>query len=236
MKSTWKDALYISFFEFRTQFDHIFYGWLLIILFGVILISPLSSYLMDNFTAYDFIFSLFMIGLTYWFRPRSSLIQLINSETQLAPFALLLAELPINKKVFIRSRLVSYYVYFLPIIFIVMFPLYLFDGRLHQSIPFKSFIVFLFVWVAIISICGLSLVATEVGMNGYLLNSLLGLVIVGSLLLFQHYTNQGFVAWTVEIAIDYPVYTLFLSIVTCIIGWQFWQTVMIRKVEKIDYL
>lgn len=236
MISSWKDSFYLAILEFRTQFGYIVFGWFVILIVGALFLSSFYNYLQNNHPAFDLMFIAYFFAFPYWMRSRQMLIQKINQQHYASPFFLLLAQLPVNKRSIIRSRIIAYYLFSIPILGVTFLALFVFDARLYKIFNFGTYLIFFTVWIAFSAWFGIALVAAEAGTKNYMWQSLIGLFIVTSIFIFHHYLQMGVIAWTVHMVHTYPFQTFATSIFIFLTGWQSWQFIMKKRFTSVDYL
>lgn|SRR5690625_1254652 len=235
MNTSWKDSFYLAILEFRTQFGYIVFGWFVILIVGALFLSSFYNYLQNNHPAFDLMFIAYFFAFPYWMRSRQIIFQKMNDQLHASPFVLLLAQLPVNKMTVVRSRIIAYYLFSLPIMGTTFLTLYAFDFRLQNMFSFGSYVIFFIVWISLSALFGLALVAVEMGMKHYVWQGMVGLLLVTIIFIFQYYVQTGLVAWTVDIANVYPLQTFGATIGIFLFGSYCWKSIMKKRFEIIDY-
>lgn len=235
MKTTWKDSFYLAILEFRTQLGYVVLGWFVIFIAGGLFLSSFYNYLHNNHPAFDLIFIAYFFAFPYWMRSRQIVFQKLNEQLHASPFVLLLAQLPVNKMTVVRSRIITYYLFLLPIMTTTFLILFAFDFRLYNVFNFATYVVFLIVWISVSAWFGLALVAVEVGTKYYIGQSMVGLLLIAIIFIFHHYVQTGLVAWTAYVAHAYPLQTFSAAVFIFLFGTYFWTRVMEKRFTEVDY-
>src|SRR5699024_1414846 len=139
------------------------------------------------------------------------------------------------KMTVIRSRIIAYYLFLLPIMTTTFFILFAFDFRLYNVFNFATYVVFLIVRISVSALFGLALVAVEVGMKYSIWQDMMGLLLVAIIFIFHHYVQMGLVAWTAHVAHAYPLQTFGVAIFIFLFGSYFWIRVMEKRFTEVDY-
>lgn len=235
MKTTWKDSFYLARLEFRTQLGYVVLGWFVVLIVGGLFLSSFYNYLHNNHPTFDLMFVAYFFAFPYWMRSRQIVFQKVNDQLHASPFVLLLAQLPVNKMIIVRSRIIAYYLFLLPIISTTFLILFAFDFRLYNVFNFVTYVVFFIAWISVSAWFGLALVAIEVGTKQYIWQSMVGLLLVAIIFVFHYYVQTGLVAWTAHVAHVYPLQTLGAAILIFLFGTYFWTRVMEKRCTEVDY-
>lgn len=235
----WKEVLWLAKFELKHSIKHLLSIFLLFIISFLLVRSMIPSYLEEPSMGLDFffVFIIFSGLLSQMARPKDYQVQKFRSIRYAAPFLTALNQMPIKRKVIVKYRFLTY-----------LFLLSLFNGLMlialypsfQQVMTFTTYIAFAFIWFCFGIYFGCITPAFEVGTN-------MGWVIFYSLILgcisfflylyiFFKWYNGGFVTWTIDIASNYPVISIIVSLILSIIGWNFWMKVMLKKMDRTDYL
>jgi len=231
----WKHSFHLALVEFRTQLIYTLFGWFILFIIGGLFLSSFYNYLLNTYVTFDLMFIAYVIFFPYWASSRHAAPKRVNEHLWASPFFLLLTQLPINREIIVRSRLIAYLLRTLPPVFGTFIVLYTFDLRLHQFFTFSTFLIFLIAWVSLNILLGMAIVAMEFGGKVNIFNITFGLGLISALFIWHHYAPIGIVAWTVQIVNMYPLLTFATALFTIFIGWHIWQFIISRNMRKTDY-
>src|SRR5699024_6111542 len=137
--------------------------------------------LLNTYVTFDLMFIAYVIFFPYWASSRHAAPKRVNEHLWASPFFLLLTQLPINREIIVRSRLIAYLLRTLPPVFGTFIVLYTFDLRLHQFFTFSTFLIFLIAWVSLNILLGMAIVAMEFGGKVNIFNITFGLGLISAL-------------------------------------------------------
>ncbi|TSB44986.1 hypothetical protein [Alkalicoccobacillus porphyridii] len=176
----------------------------------------------------------------YSIRPKSFRMHEQKGGLYSAPFLLLLRTMPFSEKVIVRSRVYLYVMISLVLNSIVGSLTYFVATDLRELIPVSLFPVWLIVWNVIMLLGGTYIPASEAGKiytKKYLtfFNLIFFIGGIAGLLLIAIYSGNGLFAWAVIFMINYPIWSLIISILIGFLSIICTSYYMKRYMREVDY-
>lgn len=236
--SAWKQAFWLAKFELKhslKQFPLLALGFIVIYLL-ITSISP--NYFKEATMGLDFFFTLTFSGfLSQLARPKDFQLQKFRSIQYAAPFLTALNKLAIKQEVIVKYRFITYFVLLLlsnGLMLILLYPSFQSVMTLHAYIAFSV------MWFCFGIYIGCVTPAFEISSNlgwSIFYGCFIGFgLFLFYLFAFYKWYKNGLITWTIDIASQYPVISIIVSLILSIIGWNFWMKIMLNKVKKTDYL
>lgn len=237
---TWKQALWLAKFELRKSAVNIFSCWIVLSIFAFIYLTSFKNYLESNYVGFDIFFLFIFIFAPFWLRPKHFQYKKISGHVYASSTLVMQTQLPIPKIALAKSRLLIYIAYFLPYTLTAFTFYYLLDSSFRAQIDPQTYIIFVLIWICYGLYFGISLPASDAGdyMNTktvfyYFL--LTFAIIMALFLLFYLVFEYGIVAWTLMLAREWPIPTIFISVLLTTTSWKYWISHMEKSIKKLDY-
>lgn len=237
----WKQAYFLAAAEIKVSKKALLFLLFFTTLITLGILSSTEDYLEKNYVWFDLFFILMFSVAPVWAKPKQFQIQQMNDELVAAPVVVMLNQLPINRDVIVKSRLIIHFIYSIPVQFILLSCLYFFNPTIQEIMPAGTYLVFSFIWISFSLYAGSIFPASEAGDKASSLKVIVYgiLMVIGALVFFTLFTllfKSGIVYWTIYFAQDWPFLSVLISILLTIIGLNYWQKYMKRMIQKIDYL
>lgn len=234
----WKEAIWLTKFELRTFLRNLLGLAFVFILTYLLIRSTIPSYLEEPSMGLDFFFSFTFSGfLSQLARSKDYQVQKFRSIHYASPFLTALNQLAINKKIIVKYRFLTYLALltgFNGLLLIGFYP------EFQTEMGLSNYLAFACIWFCFGIYIGCVGPAFEPGSNlgwtiFYSLFIATALFILYIQLFYKWYKN-GLVTWTIDIANQYPLYSIAISVILSIIGWKFWMKIMWTRMKNTDYL
>ena len=237
MKQTYlKEAWWLTRFELRhslISYTILAALFLFIITFSMPSLSDFKNDVgmgMD----YNFLFLLFALPAIVKMQPFRSIS--VGNFIYAAPIHVLMRQLPINRSAYIMYILFHRFLLSATVAGIYLTFLYLFD---NSSIPFNHYVSFILLWIAFSYTLHLLDAYSQFGHNLIIWISLIIitvfiLFIVFLLVFYIYFYDAGFVQWTLDMAMKFPVYTSVVALLLIGLNIIFWSKMFRRKMNKMD--
>src|SRR5699024_8738054 len=158
----WKEALWLAKFELKHSIKHLLSFFLLFIISFLLVRSMIPGFLEEPSMGLDFffVFIIFSGFLSQLARPKDFQVQKFRSIRYASPFLTTLNKMPINRKVIVKYRFLTYF--FLlslsnGLMLIALYPTF------QQVMTITTYIAFAFIWFCFGIYIGCSTPAFEVG-------------------------------------------------------------------------
>lgn len=238
---TWKQAYWLAGFELKAKLKSYFLMLAFYIFVGFICLSAFDEYLMDNFYAFDLLFLLLFIMFPAWMKPKIFQMQKMDGDLWTVPAVVMLQQLPVPKAVIVKSRFIIHGVYSFPYQLILLAGLLVLSSVFREMITPLSYTAFLIIWLAVSVAVGFSMAASEAGgtydkklLTKSFVSLILGIAVFYAA--FQWLADEGLISWTIGLAQNWPLLSIGVSLLVIYAGWNYWQSVMKKDIEKADYL
>lgn len=236
-----------AFWLTKYEFKHSIFRYVVFLSVGItfllfLVIPVIPSYFLGGSHSFnlDILFLLVFITIFQWARPKISQIQKVNGFFWASHFVVALNHLPFTKEVIVKYRFLSYFIISLFISLLFLGPLYILSPILQNLMPIENFLVFSLVWYCLAISIGSSQLVSDAGTHmlqnfAFTLFVIAPLFLIFGFILFYKVYPHGFVHWTMFISINYPLWTIIVSLFLAIIGSNFWIRRMHRKMSRVDY-
>ncbi|WP_100401618.1 hypothetical protein [Bacillus sp. FJAT-42315] len=241
MNSVWRDAWWLSKFEFvKTR------GLFKLIMFALIflfLLTALSNGSVNLATKiiFDWLFIVAVTSLPYSFRSKEDQLIRVSGDFWGCSSFNFLQEQPISEEVLLKSRFLSNSFQSLITNMILIGLLLVLPSKLNSTLSLGESITFLFFWLLISLMMSSLLSASDVGdiisMTKIIVFSI---IIYGSILAmtitYYFYVKTSLVEGSIFLIKNYPVVTLVCAALLTIGSYLYWYQYAVKKVQTIDYL
>lgn len=234
----WKDAFWLTKNEVKRSY--ISY----LIIFGILILSIFfTSYLIDDYFAaptigLDIVFLLVFTTVLYALQIHLTANK-IAFNRYVSPYIMRLNHLPIKKEVIVKHRFLMFIFLSVPFQVLFLLGVYLSSVTVQDKMSLNTFIVFAFIWLCFSIYIGAGPITYSVGtriINWMLFGLVLYIGFIAYIILFFKVYTFGLINWTIGVATNYPILSIVISGGLAIIGWYFWQWVMLKKMKRFDYL
>lgn len=213
----------------------------------VILTYILSSWILVTFSeiesniGIDVIFIMLFLFFPSWMKAKENQIQKVSGDLWASPTFIMLNQLPISKDILVKSRVLAYSLYAIPFFILQLLVLYILGGGFVETMATSEYIAFSIIWISFSIYAGFIMPASDTGdrVNNTILTVYMILLSGGALVffwLFYYFTGLGLVDLTVELARNWPLLSVAVSLLLAYLGLRYWLGYMKRHMEKIDYL
>lgn len=237
MFKDWKKAASLARFELGIATAHFLLVFFVAIFIALFLGITLEDYLKNTGTVFDLVFiGLFSI-VPSLFKPSATQYQQVNGQLWASHVFIMHKQLPIRENILTKSRFIIHFAYSLPLLILVLTFTY---PMITNVMTIGEYIIFSFIWLSFSIYSGLIMAVSDAGdyvNTKTMIIAILKLALMfGPLLLIFHFGfNTGIIAWTIMLAKGFPFLTIIMSIFFVIIGIHFWEYVMKRTIQKMDY-
>lgn len=235
-----KRAFSLAFLEIKTSILYLLLFIPVFVVFTLLFTTSFSPYLKANNVGFDFLFILIFSVIPIWLRNKHFQIQKIQGSVWASPTYVMQMQLPIPTQILAKSRLITYLFFSIPFHALLLLLIYLFTPALQVTLTPFVYFSFSIIWICFGVYGGLIMPASDVGdiitvktMTISSIGLITGFII--ALTFFHLVLGYGIVYWTIMIAQNYPLSSIILSIFLAILGFRFWQQMMIRKTKQFDY-
>ncbi|TWT06458.1 hypothetical protein FQV26_01185 [Planococcus sp. CPCC 101016] len=238
---TWKQAYWLAGFELKARMKRSLLMLAFYTAVGFVCISSFDVYLTENFYAFDLLFLLLFIMFPAWMKPKIFQMQKMDGDLWTVPAVIMLQQLPVPKAVIVKSRFIIHSVYSFPYQLILLVMLLAVSPAFREMITPLSYMAFLIIWLAVSVAAGFAMAASEAGgtydtklLAKSMIYLVLGIAIFYAA--FQWLADEGLIYWTIGLAQNWPLMSIVVSLLIIYAGWNYWQRVMKKDIEKADYL
>lgn len=235
-KTNIKDALWLTCFEMR----HSLLSYVILVsIFLLLAIFTPATLATEKSNVgmgmdYYFLFILFALPGAVKMQPFRGIS--VGNYTYLAPIYILAKQLPINRSTYIMYQL--FYRFLLSFIVTIVYLMALYPAW-DKSIPFSHYMSFILLWIALTFTLHLLDAYIHFGYNVIIWIALIIIIVpillLITLLIFHiHFYTFGFVHWTLDIAVQYPIYMTIAALLLIIFNVVFWNKMFRRKMNKMD--
>lgn len=238
---TWKQAYWLAGFELKARIKRSLLMLAFYTIVGFIFLTSFDNYLADNFYAFDLLFLLLFIMFPAWMKPKIFQMQKMDGDLWTVPAVIMLQQLPVPKAVIVKSRFIIHSVYSFPYQLMLLVMLLAVSSGFREMITPLSYAAFVTIWLAVSVAVGFAMAASEAGgtfETKLLAKSMIYLVLGIAVFYtaFQWLADEGLIYWTIGLAQDWPFLSIGVSLLTIYAGWNYWQRVMRKDIERADYL
>lgn len=230
------NIIWLVKFELRHSVYHLLLLIPLVFIFLFVIHSLVPAYLEVATMGLDFFLFFTVLTMSQITRPKDFQIQKINGKYYAAPFLILLNQLSIPRNVIVKYRFLSYviiYTIFFILLFLGLYPAF------NNELTIPSYFVFTIIWYCIGIYLGCATPRYEaisnMGRNIVIAHVSAPFVFFGYIFLFYKWFNLGLIGWTIYIASEYKIISVFISLLFTWIGWIYWQKRMKQKMSQADY-
>lgn len=239
--NTWKQAYWLAGFELKARIKRSLIILAFYTFVGFICLSTFDNYLAENFYVFDLLFLLLFIMFPAWMKPKIFQMQKMDGDLWTVPAVIMLQQLPVSKAVIVKSRFIIHSVYSFPYQLILLIMLLAMSPTFREMVTPLSYLAFVIIWLAISVAVGFAMAASEAGgtfdtklLAKSMLYLVLGIAIFYTA--FQWLADEGFITWTIGLAQNWPLPSIAISLLVVYAGWNYWQAVMKKDIEKADYI
>lgn len=235
---TWKEAFRLAKFEWKHSKKHALISALGLVVVYFLLISTKVNHFEEGAMGIDFFFVLIFSGiLSQLARPQNFQMQKFTNSNYRAPFLVALNHLPVTKQTIATYRLITYFITmsaFNGLLLIGLYPAFM------ETMDLNTYIAFAIIWFCVGIYLGGATPAFEAGSNlGW---NIFYACIFGPIIFFLYifafykWYENGLISWTIWIANEFPVLSATTSFFFALVGWKFWEKVMLKRLNRTDYL
>lgn len=238
---TWKQALGLANMELKTTPIRLIFCWTFLPLCSLIFLTSFQGYLENNYIGFDLFFIILFSFAPFWLKPKHFQYSKVYDHIWASPVLLMQLQLPIPKNALVKSRLIIYLVYWIPFIFITFILFYFLNEQVKITFDVPTYITFFIIWFSVNLTIGIILPASDVG--DYIsektwIYSYIGIILffMAILLFFHRYLGFGIVDASIQLANNWQIPSVIISILLVISSWKFWQYHMKKTIKKLDYM
>ena len=237
----WKQAYRLATFEIRVSIKYFLLILAFYIAMSLIFMLSFNPYLEGKFKLFDVVFLLIFIIFPAWMKNKEFQMRKIDGDLWTSPSIIMLQQLPIPKKIIIKSRFIIHSFYSFPFQLILLIAMPLVSVIFRDTMTPLSYIVFVLIWLSLSIAIGFMMAVSEAGGNFKTKTIVLSFIylligVCAIYFLFPLLSEKGFVEWTMVLANDWPLLSIIVAAILSIAGWKYWQTDMLKTMKKTDYL
>lgn len=237
----WKQAYQLAAFELKASRRSILLILLFYITMSIIFMMSFDIYLEEEFMFFDLLFLMIFFMFPSWMKSKEFQMQKMDGDLWTVPSIIMLQQLPVSKNVIIRSRFVIHAICSFPFQAILLIAMPVLSENFREIMTPFSYAAFVLIWLALSISIGFMMAASEAGGNyktKAIVMSFLYVAIGAAAVyfLFPLVSEAGFVQWTMLVAAEWTVLSIFIAIALSIAGWNYWQMDMRKMIKKTDYL
>lgn len=237
----WKQAYGLALMEFKASLKYYLAILACYSAVAVVVLLSFDLYLNEEFATFDFLFLLLFFMFPSWMKPKEFQMQKFNGNLWTVPVLIMQQHLPISKNVLVKSRFILHQLFSLPYQLILLIVLYAVSPDFREMMVPVSLLAFAVIWLSASFYIGLIMAASEAGgvfktKTWYLSIGFWVLAAIGVYAFINYFLEDGLITWTIDLALQWPVISAGVSIISAFIGWIYWQYDMHKSLEKTDYL
>ena len=237
----WKQAYQLAAFEMKASMRNILLILLFYIAMSLIFMMSFDIYLEEKFMFFDLLFLLVFFMFPSWMKSKEFQMQKIDGDLWTVPSIIMLQQLPVSKNVIIKSRFIIHAICSFPFQLILLIAMPLMSENFREIMTPFSYATFVLIWLALSISIGFMMASSEAGGNfktKAIVKSFVYLAIGAAAIyfLFPLISEEGFVHWTMLLAAEWTLSSIFIAIIVSIAGWNYWQMDMRKMIKKTDYL
>ncbi len=214
----------------------------MLIVYSFFIIESTSAYLENWFMLFDLLFLITIGVAAMWAKPKTFRLEKSDDNSFKKSYFVMLYQLPIRKEVLIKNLFVIYFVYSIPFHALFLISIYAFSGTMQSFMTLPEYIAFFIIWMSFGIYWGVMYPIADLGevtksstFKLWLYIALFLAFVVGVFLLFNQYTGQGIVYWTMVVAKKWPLLSSILSIIAAYLGTTLALRRATKKIKQIDY-
>lgn len=220
------------------------YYLLLLLIVGVytfFFYLTMPPYLEENIFLLDAFLIIYLGTLSFSIKPKNFQYQKLDDGLYASPYFAMLTQLPIKRNALVLSRFILPYLSIFIGITIVLVGTYIFSEEFRSAIEPLSMIALIIIWLCISFSIGGIFPASDPGdqikrFTFFWSYMIVIMFFVGMYLIFQVWLDTGFFKWTIQMANEFPILSIIVSIlIACIIIW-YWFSHAMKQIQKNDYL
>lgn len=222
-------------FEFKHSWRyHLFSIVLTIILAFLIIFTADGMYVGASFT---FIFLFILLTLTA--RPIIFRTQNLRGSLRVVEHMIHLQQLPITNKTIARYRLMSYYIFSLPLLVVLLASAYIFDPNLKGHVSLPIFLIIVLIWLALHSFLANTQFVLDFGMSirsSIISGFIFSMIVLTIVIILNKLFPDIFLDSIIYFAKEYPLFATLMSVSTIVFSTiiaYFWG---LRRMKKVDYI
>lgn len=243
MNQVWKDAWWLTKFEWNKMKFSFLISVLVIVLFSIFFGMVFPSYeggLLSK-VLFDILFLIGMTLIPYLGRTKEYALNKLYGNFWGSPYFNFLSQTPISEKALIRSRFLIYSLQSFVLNIILFSLMYTFSHNIREAFLVGDFILFSLFWITIGLQMSALLAATEVGSE-----MSIGKMIIYSIILYAgllgvgigYYWifSKGIIEGTIFLIENYPIITLLVAILLLVVDYIFWLRYSNKVIHRSNYL
>lgn len=239
--SEWKQAYRLAVFEITASMKTYLLIMAFYIAMSLIFMLSFDFYLEGEINFFDLLFLLIFFMFPTWMKSKEFQMRKMDGNLWTSPSIIMLQQLPIPKKVIIKSRFIIHAVYSFPFQLILLIAMPLMSENFRDTMTPLAFIAFVMIWMSLSIAVGFMMAASEAGGNFKTKAIVLSFIylLIGVIIfyfLFPLLSGNGFVEWTISLAEDWTLLSILMAVFLSVGGWKYWQTDMRKTMKKTDYL
>lgn len=260
----WKDAFWLTKFELRKTNTILMF--IIILSLPILLLIThflTESYFKYQFIGLEFMLLFVLIFFTKMIVPRMNDVKQNGSYGNSSSYLVALNSLPIKKDVIAKNRLLTSLFISIPVQAVFLSTLYLTSSALREAMSIDTYVVFSIIWICLSIYIGSAFVTHQAGhrLTDLLFHLAIAFAVIFTVTVIeliptmQFESNltfpprmdlaffsiefgdpKGIIYWTMLLAKNHPIISTSTSVLLSIIGLQYWNTRMLKRIERFDYL
>ncbi|MFD1032603.1 hypothetical protein [Metaplanococcus flavidus] len=236
----WKQAYRLAAFEIKASRRNLLLIMAFYIVASMIFMQSFEIYLNGEFQFFDLMFLLIFFLFPTWTKGKEFQMQKLDGDLWTAPSIVMMQQLPVTKKVIIKSRFIIHALCSFPLQLALLISMPLISENFREMMTPLAYVSFLLIWLALSITVGFMMAASEAGGNfktkAIVLSFIYMLLGIGAIYLLLLLSNEGFIYWTMVLATEWTLLSSLIAIILIVGGWKYWQMDMKRTMKKTDYL
>ncbi|MBM7578588.1 hypothetical protein [Jeotgalibacillus terrae] len=238
---TMRKAFWLAKLELDVSKKHYLLLLLIAGIYTFFFYLTMPPYLEENIFLLDAFLIIYVGSLAFSIKPKNFQYQKLDDGLYASPYFAMLNQLPIKRNVLVASRFILPYLSIFIGITIVLVGTYIFSTDLREAIEPLPMIALIITWLCISFSIGGIFPASDPGdqikrFTFFWSYMIIIVFFVGMYLIFQVWLDTGFFKWTIQMANDFTILSIIVSIlIACLVTW-YWFNHAKKQIQKNDYL